>query len=233
MSGLRLKSLYDFYPESTELIRKGVCFPPTASPTQPFLNQDKDFLSFFCSYHNFCYSMSMITALRGASLTPHTRINLLLQQEKRKQGTNIFPQSTKISSLHMEMLKILVFFSLACIPKFPVFSPPGSLCVTTPNDTLPHFLWANSRGTPGHSTVTRTLHHRSSWLQGRNSPRKNVILKKKKSLKKLNFNSHLTHRQFSSWMDQLCKANMVKGKSFQKFHEKQKQDKENTFIKDP
>lgn len=110
MSGLRLKSLFDFYPESTELIRKGVCFPPTASPTQPFLNQDKDFLSFFCSYHNFCYSMSMITALRGASLTPHTRINLLLQQEKRKQGTNIFPQSTKISSLHMEMLKILIFF---------------------------------------------------------------------------------------------------------------------------
>lgn len=135
-----LKSLWFPPPSVQRLIGKGVCFPLPAAHN-PVLSKPRQAFSFFFSaYHNFYYSMSMITALRGASLTPTTRIHLLWQQGKREQGTNIFHKSIRIGSLHMEILKIQILFFLPAFQnsQFSLLMILSmSLHQTT---TLPHFL---------------------------------------------------------------------------------------------
>lgn len=127
------------------------------------------------------------------------------------------------------------FFFPACIPKFSVFSPPDSLSATPPSDTLPHFLWANTSGTPGHSTVTRISHQDPSAcsVQGKNSPWKMPYLKKKKIKNYISTHIWSIDNSALGWISYL-KPIWLKGKFFQKLHEKQKEvKKENTFTKEP
>lgn len=215
-------------PRSAEAVQKGCVLPSHCQPhtTLSFLNQDKDFLC-FCASHNFCYSISTTIALRGASLAPKTRTNLLQQLGKREkkhflqkhqdwqpthgnaEDSDFFP------CLHSKIFSFLLILSL-------------SLHQTT---HCPISFKQSISETPGHSTMTMILHQRSFCLLStrKEYSQKNVILEKNL---KLHFNSHLTHRKFSSWMDQLCKANTAKGKSFQKFQEKQGKE-ENTLTNDP
>lgn len=120
------KSLSFPPPRAQRLIRKGVCFPLPA-PHNPVLSKPRQgfsifFLFFVCAYHNFCYSVSTTIALRGASLTPKARINLLWQQGKR-EGNKHFSQKLQDWQPAPENAENTdFFFSPFCIPEFSVFS---------------------------------------------------------------------------------------------------------------
>lgn len=159
------------------------------------------------------FTMSMTIALRGAPLTPTTRINLLWQQRQVSEWGTFSPNVSGLATYTLICWAFGYFFQ----PAFPNSSPQFSLLsfctrlrhkmIILYGTKLAHFHWGK------HLLVKFQVRFivasdPSSVIFLHVKCKARIFLEKFHQT--LHFSSCLTYRQFNSWTDQLHKANMAK-----------------------
>lgn len=125
---------------------------------------------------------------------------------RESRGQTFSPKASGLAACTWKCWTIRLFFSPPAFQssQFSLLILSLSLHQMT---TLPHFLKAKHQWNSRAQHSENVQHSSFCLLSARQEYSwKNVILKKKNYI----FYLYLTHRQFSSWMDQLCKANLAR-----------------------
>lgn len=181
------------------------------------LNQGKDilFFFFFGACQKFCYTMGMTIALRGAPLTPTTRINLFwqLSQVSDSEAQTFSPNVSGLAIYTLICWGFSYFFQPALQNSRPQFSLLLFLSLSRHkmdilySTRLAGFLWGKCLLVK-FQVCFIVVSDLSAVIFPHATCKARIFLEKIHQT--WHFKSCLTCRQFNSWVDQLRKDNMTK-----------------------